>query len=69
MENTKPRCNIEGCRRRLTLTDVKCRCGERFCGNHRYPEEHMCSYDYKKAGYSQLSTMLVQVVGKKVEAI
>jgi hypothetical protein len=29
----------------------------------------MCSYDYKKAGYSQLSTMLVQVVGKKVEAI
>jgi len=69
MEQHYRYCCAEHCKRRLTLTDITCRCGLRFCGVHRYPEEHVCSYDYKKAGYSQLSTMLVQVVGKKIETI
>jgi len=51
------------------LSDISCRCGLRFCSTHRPSEEHKCSYDYKKDGYSQLSTMLLQIVGKKMEVI
>ena len=59
----------ECCKKRLLLTDVSCRCGFRFCSIHRPSEEHACSYDYKKAGYTQLSTLLVHVSGKKMEVI
>ncbi|KAL6844735.1 hypothetical protein ACP4OV_025394 [Aristida adscensionis] len=37
------------CRRRVGLTGFRCRCGELFCGEHRYSDRHGCSYDYKAA--------------------
>ncbi|KAJ4711651.1 Zinc finger A20 and AN1 domain-containing stress-associated protein [Melia azedarach] len=39
-----------GCRRKVGLTGFRCRCGELFCGEHRYSDRHECSYDYKSAG-------------------
>ncbi|KAF3677393.1 Zinc finger A20 and AN1 domain-containing stress-associated protein 5 [Capsicum annuum] len=39
-----------GCRRKVGLTGFRCRCGELFCGEHRYSDRHDCSYDYKTAG-------------------
>lgn len=39
-----------GCRKRVGLTGFRCRCGEMFCGEHRYSDRHDCSYDYKSAG-------------------
>ncbi|XP_019157300.1 PREDICTED: zinc finger A20 and AN1 domain-containing stress-associated protein 5-like [Ipomoea nil] len=39
-----------GCRRKVGLTGFRCRCGELFCGEHRYSDRHDCSYDYKAAG-------------------
>ncbi|XP_039116941.1 zinc finger A20 and AN1 domain-containing stress-associated protein 11-like [Dioscorea cayenensis subsp. rotundata] len=38
------------CRRRVGLTGFRCRCGELFCGEHRYSDRHACSFDYKAAG-------------------
>ncbi|GFZ11202.1 A20/AN1-like zinc finger family protein [Actinidia rufa] len=38
------------CRRRVGLTGFPCRCGTTFCGSHRYPEQHSCSFDYKSVG-------------------
>lgn len=38
-------CNT--CNKRVGLTGFRCRCGNKFCGKHRYPEEHSCSFDYK----------------------
>ncbi|XP_051124387.1 zinc finger A20 and AN1 domain-containing stress-associated protein 5-like [Andrographis paniculata] len=38
------------CRRKVGLTGFRCRCGELFCGEHRYSDRHDCSYDYKTAG-------------------
>ncbi|KAL5222613.1 hypothetical protein ABZP36_027326 [Zizania latifolia] len=37
------------CRKRVGLTGFRCRCGELFCGAHRYSDRHDCSYDYKSA--------------------
>ncbi|GKU88666.1 hypothetical protein SLEP1_g2903 [Rubroshorea leprosula] len=39
-----------GCGKRVGLTGFRCRCGELFCGEHRYSDRHDCSYDYKAAG-------------------
>ncbi|KAJ0987033.1 hypothetical protein J5N97_005389 [Dioscorea zingiberensis] len=38
-----------GCRRRVGLMGFRCRCGELFCGEHRYSDRHACSFDYKAA--------------------
>jgi hypothetical protein len=37
------------CRKRVGLTGFRCRCGEMFCGSHRYSDRHDCSFDYKSA--------------------
>ncbi|KAF7059470.1 hypothetical protein CFC21_066374 [Triticum aestivum] len=37
------------CRKRVGLTGFRCRCGDMFCGEHRYSDRHGCSYDYKAA--------------------
>ena len=37
------------CRRRVGLTGFRCRCGELYCGAHRYSDRHDCSFDYKSA--------------------
>lgn len=35
------------CRKRVGLTGFRCRCGEMFCGEHRYSDRHDCCFDYK----------------------
>jgi len=48
--NTKKsmKCSLEGCKKKLKLTDFSCRCDKRFCSIHRMPETHNCSYNFKK---------------------
>ncbi|KAJ4842710.1 hypothetical protein Tsubulata_017889 [Turnera subulata] len=43
--NIKNRC--EGCNKKVGLTGFACRCGKVFCGKHRYPKEHSCTFDFK----------------------
>jgi hypothetical protein len=31
------------------LTGFRCRCGDLFCGAHRYSDRHGCRYDYRGA--------------------
>ncbi|TKW11090.1 hypothetical protein SEVIR_6G210700v4 [Setaria viridis] len=38
------------CRKRVGLTGFRCRCGELFCGAHRYSDRHDCNFDYKGVG-------------------
>ncbi|GJN03923.1 hypothetical protein PR202_ga21421 [Eleusine coracana subsp. coracana] len=38
------------CRKRVGLTGFRCRCGELFCGAHRYSDRHDCSFNYKSVG-------------------
>ncbi|KAJ4748188.1 A20/AN1-like zinc finger family protein [Rhynchospora pubera] len=46
------RCMI--CRKRVGLTGFRCRCGDLFCGAHRYSDTHDCSFDYKAAGRAEI---------------
>ena len=39
----KPRCAMEGCRKKLRITDTKCRCEKIFCHKHRCAVDHKCA--------------------------
>ena len=43
----KNRCSFEGCRCKLKLTDMTCRCQKRYCSLHRLPENHYCTFNFK----------------------
>lgn len=38
----KNRCSFEGCKKKLTIAAVTCKCEKRFCGIHRPQERHQC---------------------------
>ncbi|KAI3458251.1 hypothetical protein Pfo_014914 [Paulownia fortunei] len=44
----KNRCGL--CNKKVGLLGFECRCGGTFCGMHRYPRAHPCTFDFKKAG-------------------
>ncbi|XP_010542567.1 PREDICTED: zinc finger A20 and AN1 domain-containing stress-associated protein 3-like [Tarenaya hassleriana] len=57
------------CRRRVGLTGFKCRCGFVYCGSHRYPEQHHCSFDFKGMGKEQIAKANPIVKAEKLEKI
>ncbi|KAG2312061.1 hypothetical protein Bca52824_023618 [Brassica carinata] len=36
--------------KKVGVMEFKCKCGSTFCGSHRYPEKHECSFDFKEVG-------------------
>ena len=63
----KPRCAHATCGRKLKLLDLDCRCGARFCMEHRMPEVHACTFDFRAASDAVLTKQLVRVTGEKME--
>jgi len=57
------------CRKRIGLTGFKCRCGNTYCGLHRYAEEHGCSFDYKKHGRESVAKANPLIQPKKIDKI
>ncbi|XP_029145255.1 zinc finger A20 and AN1 domain-containing stress-associated protein 9-like [Arachis hypogaea] len=50
---TKKRC--KKCNKKVGLTGFECRCGDLFCGKHRYPEVHECEFNFKDIGRNILA--------------
>ncbi|MBA0851518.1 hypothetical protein Goshw_021236 [Gossypium schwendimanii] len=61
------RCFI--CRKKVGLTGFKCRCENTFCGEHRYPEKHECSFDFKGIGRDAIAKANPVVKADKVERV
>ncbi|XP_031251108.1 zinc finger A20 and AN1 domain-containing stress-associated protein 3-like [Pistacia vera] len=57
------------CRRRVGLTGFKCRCGSLFCGTHRYPEQHQCTFDFKEMGKEQIAKANPVIKAEKLQKI
>ncbi|OMO49489.1 Zinc finger, AN1-type [Corchorus capsularis] len=57
------------CKKRVGLTGFKCRCGMVFCGTHRYPEHHGCTFDFKAMGKEQIAKANPVVKGVKLQKI
>ena len=65
----KPSNRCGACRKKLTLTDLACRCKARFCSAHRAPEEHACTHDFKADANAILKQQMERVVADKVERL
>ncbi|XP_072004895.1 AN1-type zinc finger protein 6 isoform X2 [Engystomops pustulosus] len=61
------RCHM--CRKKVGLTGFDCRCGNVFCGTHRYSDVHSCSYDYKADAAEKIRKENPVVVGEKIQKI
>ncbi|KAK4761568.1 hypothetical protein SAY87_029452 [Trapa incisa] len=69
-EQPKPKAanRCGGCNKKVGLsTGFKCRCGGIFCGSHRYPECHGCTFDFKAAGREAIARANPLVKADKVE--
>ncbi|KAE8690552.1 Zinc finger A20 and AN1 domain-containing stress-associated protein 6 [Hibiscus syriacus] len=61
------RCMV--CRKRVGLTGFKCKCGITFCGSNRYPENHGCTFDLKRAGREEIARANPVVKAEKLVKI
>lgn len=57
------------CNKKLGLTSVKCRCDQFFCNNHRYSDQHNCTFDYKSKGRDELAKANPVIVSPKLDKI
>lgn len=57
------------CKKKVGMMGFKCKCGEMFCGSHRYPEEHDCQFDFKKTGRELIAKANPVVKADKVNRI
>ena len=57
------------CRRKLTLCDITCRCGETFCGKHRHSFQHGCTFDYKGENQKLLEKLNPIIKNSKITKI
>lgn len=60
-----PKCSQ--CHKKLTITrHFNCRCGYGYCRNHKHPETHSCTFDYKSEGRKKLELENPIVKAKKL---
>lgn len=43
------------CSKFIGFRGIKCKCGFVFCGSHRIPEEHTCSFDFEEAARAKFN--------------
>jgi hypothetical protein len=48
----------EQCKKKLGISEYKCKCGKLFCISHLHAEEHNCTYNYKQEGQDLLKKQL-----------
>ncbi|MCD7446970.1 hypothetical protein HAX54_020748 [Datura stramonium] len=55
------------CRKKVGVVGFKCRCGSTFCGTHRYPEQHDCTFDFKSQGKEAIAKANPLVKADKIQ--
>ncbi|KAK7314868.1 hypothetical protein VNO77_33396 [Canavalia gladiata] len=57
----------KSCNRMVGIMGFECRCGNVFCGRHRYPEQHACTVDLKEIGRKALFKQNPLCIGDKLK--
>ncbi|GKU94068.1 hypothetical protein SLEP1_g7604 [Rubroshorea leprosula] len=57
------------CKKRISLTGFKCRCGDLFCASHRYSDKHDCPFDYRTAARDAIAKANPVVKAEKLDKI
>ena len=63
------RCCFNGCKKKLKLTDMECRCKKLYCSKHRLPHIHNCSNLNNRKEELKNKIMEGKCVNEKVEKI
>lgn len=58
------RCSAEGCNKKLKLTDMECRCKNKYCLKHRLPETHNCQFNHADTTPIKLESCIADKVIK-----
>ena len=66
-KSNENRCQI--CPRSIKIIGFDCRCGGRYCIEHRLAKEHHCQFDYRTYGINELTKANPKVVGDKIKKI
>ena len=61
----KPRC--KKCNKKLGLVPFTCKCDDLFCAKCRMPEEHDCTFDWKKKYREKLEKENPKIEANKVD--
>ena len=69
LKSESKRCGHAECKKKLGLLGFDCKCGAKFCGSHRYPSDHACTFDFKAAAAATLQTQLASCVAEKINKI
>nr|GMC90426.1 zinc finger A20 and AN1 domain-containing stress-associated protein 4-like [Ipomoea batatas] len=64
-----PANRCSSCRKKVGLTGFRCRCGVTFCGTHRYPEMHACTFNYKALGREAIAKANPLIKAQKLDKI
>lgn len=57
------------CKKKVGLTGFNCRCGNLFCGSHRYSDKHDCQFDYRTAAQDAIAKANPLVKAEKLDKI
>ncbi|XP_032242814.2 AN1-type zinc finger protein 5 [Nematostella vectensis] len=57
------------CRKKVGLTGFECRCGNVYCGLHRYSDKHDCTFDYKAEGKAKILKDNPVVLAEKIQKL
>uniref|UniRef100_A0A1J3DRB2 Zinc finger A20 and AN1 domain-containing stress-associated protein 7 n=1 Tax=Noccaea caerulescens TaxID=107243 RepID=A0A1J3DRB2_NOCCA len=57
------------CNKKVGVMGFNCKCGSTFCGSHRYPEKHECSFDFKEVGRDAIAKANPVIKADKVQRI
>jgi predicted nucleic acid binding AN1-type Zn finger protein len=63
------KCECEGCKKKLILSDVQCKCKKYFCNMHRFADNHNCEFDYRSDGINNLKKNLIEVKSSTLDKI
>lgn len=59
----------DGTHLRCCIAGFDCRCGNLFCGIHRYSDKHNCTFDYKAEAAAKIRKENPVVVADKIQRI
>lgn len=57
------------CKVRVGYLGYTCKCGLVFCSQHRYNDQHACTYDFKAEGIARIQRANPEVEAPKINKL
>lgn len=67
--NSLRHCSLEGCNKKIKLSDYPCKCEKIFCRFHRQPNDHNCEYDYKELNLQKEKIDNLKCISNKIQKL